>query len=190
MRASLRFTLLAIALVAPALVLLAACNKAIDDPSTSENQVTVAAVQPDTACVDVDGTLQQGSTAGITYQDAIQKLTFDSRVRGTTDAGSVWSDVIFTSIDVSYEMLDGGATPAPWVARPVSITVPANGTKTATLVTVPVAYIGPGLPLETPGRLGVITMVFHGTDAANQPYSTSVRIPLGTYTQCLTTSGS
>ena len=187
MRATIKITLFAIALVAPALVLLAACNKSIGDPNTSENQVTVAAVKPDTACVDIDGTLL-GSQ--IVYQDALQKFTFDSRVRGTTDAGSVWSDVIFTSIDMSYEMLDGGATPPSWTNRPVAITVPANGTTDVSLVTVPVAYIGPGMVLDTSGRLGVITMTFHGADAANQPYQTTVRVPLGTYNACQTATGS
>lgn len=171
-----------------ALVLPLGCNKSIGDPSDAENQVTVASVDPNMVCADIDGTIQQGSGGGntVVFYDAKNKLTFESRVRGNADITSnVWSDVIFTSVDITYQMNDGGPAPAPWFDRPApAITVKANSTTTVDMITVPVADIGPGAPLDTAGRLGVVTMVFHGKDAANQPATASVKIPLGTYNAC------
>ena len=186
MRASLKFALTAFTVIAPVLLLVIGCNKATQDPSSSENQITVVAVTPNTACVDVDGTiLQNGSGNQVVYYDTVQKLTFQSIVRGnSTTQGSAWNNVTFDSIDISYAMNDGGPVPPPWVDKPGPITVPANGTTDASLVTVPVADIGPGTAFDTAGRVGSIFMVFRGKDAANQPAQTSVRIPLGTYTAC------
>ncbi len=172
-----------------ALVLPMGCNKSIGDPSDAENQVTVANVDPNMACADIDGTVQQSGEGGggtVVFYDAKNKLTFESRVRGNADmTDSVWSDVIFTSVDITYQMNDGGDAPAPWIGRPApAITVKANSTTTVDMITVPVADIGPGRALAESGRLGVITMVFHGKDAANQPATASVKIPLGTYNAC------
>lgn len=173
------------ALAAAAVLLLGAtaCNSSIDDPDSSESQVTVASYLPTTACIDVDGSLDE--TAGTTtYTDAAQTLTFESRVRGTGDV-TAWMDVILTSVDVSYAMTDGGVVPAPFTTTIGAVTVPAGGTATLTSFrTVPVGYIGPGAEFSTSGRQGTATLVFHGRDAAGKSVTVRGTAAIGTYTIC------
>ncbi len=161
----------------------AACNSSIDDPDVSDAIVSVASYVPSTACIDVDGSLDE--TAGTTtYTDAAQTLVFESRVRGT-GGDSVWLDVILTSVDVSYTMTDPGLVPAPFTTSIGAVTVPAGGTGTLlTFRTVPVGYIGPGAEFSSAGRQGTAKLVFHGKDAGGNPVTVTGTAAIGTYTAC------
>lgn len=167
------------------LLMAGGCNDTLDDPVVSDNLVSVAAIAPTTACVDVDGELQENALGGFdtVYREVQQAFTFQSRLRNEGD--SVWNDVILSAYDISYTMTDGGSVPPPATGRSISpVTIPAGGVGRTTITTVPVAHIGPGLEFSTPQRIGQVQMVFHGQDMAGNPVTVNGSAPLGTFTIC------
>lgn len=152
----------------------AGCNSATDDPDTSENQISVAAVSPTTACVDVDGD-------GTTIYNVLQDFTLQSRTRGS-NGGAVWNDAYINSVDITYTMDDGGSVPPP-LSLGLSLTVKANSTGTTPVETVPVSYIPAYFPAA--GRLGHITLKFKGRDAGGEVVSVRpVDVPLRSADVC------
>jgi hypothetical protein len=163
----------------PAIFLVAACSDSIDGPKTSENQVAVTSVTPPEACADVDG-----DSSGVIF-NVLQTFNLTSRTRGSTDQGSVWSDVVFDHVDIGYAMNDALPAPAARVNQAISpATVKVNGTTLFPLTTVLAADIGPGAPLSTAGRSGTISVRFRGQDIAGNPMTATAAVPLATANSC------
>lgn len=173
MRSAITYALL----VAAAAALLCGCNDATDNPTKSESLLAVAKVDPPTACIDIDGTLNgQGQTV---YTGVNQEVILESRVRGTSGS-SAFNDVIIEEYEIRYEMNPG--FPPPNRVQGVSITVPADGLSEAT-------SIATVLPQDIPTYFsatdrGTIVVIFRGHDVGGEPASATGRIPIITATEC------
>ncbi|RMG45446.1 MAG: hypothetical protein D6718_07365 [Acidobacteria bacterium] len=162
-----RITLLPIiALGLIAAALLAACNGDIDDPDISSNLVAVAAFNPTSACVDVDGegvdTNGDGTVDTQTFTSVQQTVTLDSRMRGS--ASSNLNDVIFNQVTIDYQMTAGGVPPQR--TETITVTVPAGGTADVDVTTVLGADIPTYFSLNSRGN---IQLTFRGHDIAGNP---------------------
>ncbi|GEM_PF-2757174 len=159
------------------------CNSNIEDPQESQNQVTVASVVPLQACVDYDGVMMDVDGDGTeepVYFGVAQDVKLQSRIRGNTGINK-FSDVIFSSVTISYA-LSSGVNP-PERIEAVTITVPADGFATQGIETVlgrdvvPPGFFGPGVT-------GTIYLRFRGEDAQGLPASATGQIPLATASVC------
>jgi hypothetical protein len=166
-----------LAILAGFAVILAGCNSATDDPDVSDNLVSVASADPTEACVDYDGEEQDGS---IVYSGVLQDITLESRPRGGS-GDSVWQDVIFDEVVITYDM-DEGAAPAP-KTEAVQVTVPAGGTTDYPLVTVEAVDVADPTLFER-GASGRIVLEFRGENVSGKPASASGNIRLFTASIC------
>ncbi len=176
----------ACAVAATALALMAGCNSATDDPTTSEAQVTVSSVNPTTACVDVDGIPQDVNGDGTNeqvFESVVQTINLQSRVRGS--GSSTWSDAVFTSVQIRYDMTNG--SPPPTRNEGLAVTVPAAGTGSVGLTTVLADDIiifwreGAGSGSAT---RGTIRLKFTGRDAGGEPVTATGSIPIEAVAVC------
>jgi hypothetical protein len=166
--------------VLAALALVAAgCNSSTDDPEVSENIVSVASADPTEACVDYDGEDQDGT---IVFTGVLQSILLESRARGTSPP-SVWQDVVFSDVRISYEMDVDGAIPAPAPrTEAVQVTVQAGGATEYPMTTVEAVDVADG-HFER-GDRGRIVLEFHGEDVSGKPATASGNIRLFTASEC------
>jgi len=161
-----------------AVVVLAACNGAIDDPDPSASIVSVGAFTPISACVeigeDIDG---DGTIDPTTYSSTEQVVTLDSRLKGR--ATSNMNDVVFTKLTIDYLMTVGSGPPQR--NEGIAVTVPAGGTTDVPIDTVLAADI-PGF--FTLASRGNIRVTFSGHDIAGRPVTAVGFTPIEPATVC------
>lgn len=170
----------ACAVAATALALMAGCNSATDDPTESEARVTVSSVNPTTACVDVDGIPQDVNGDGTNeqvFESVVQTINLQSRVRGS--GSSTWSDAVFTSVQIRYDMTVGIAPPTR--NEGLAVTVPAAGTGSVGMTTVLaddiINFWREGVGAGS-GTRGTIRLKFTGRDAGGEPVTATGSIPI------------
>ncbi len=184
MTARIKSWLPLVALLMVALLAGMGCNSSIDDPSKSDNLVTVAGASPTETCVDVDGELIDENNDG-TLQDPEERfytgfnqtISFESRPRG--QATGPFNDVIFTNVDISFEMGNGGP---PDRTEGLTVTVPAGGIASHAMTTVPASDAASGD--FTIGDKGWMDMVFRGEDVAGNKVTATGRFQVRVVNSC------
>jgi len=170
-------------LLVAAAALVAGCNSATDDPNQSSAIVTVSSVSPSEACVDYDGTPQDtdgdGTPDTTVYESVENTVNFESRLRNS-DSGA-FRDVIFSRVDILYEMT-AGPQPPNRLGEQITVSVPAGGTASLGLTTVLANDVAAGF-FDGTSR-GSIRMVFHGQDVAGEPQRTEGSVPIRSVTVC------
>ncbi len=158
------------------------CNSSTDDPKISENLVTVKSANPTEACVDVDGELvdldEDGTKETTVFESTDQTISFDSRKR--VDGVGEFSDVIFTRVEISYELNAG--TPPPTRTEGLTITVPAGGTASHGMTTVLSTDVAAGYFVL--GAQGWVHLRFTGRDASGKPADAEGQFQIRTVTAC------
>ncbi|MDH3283231.1 MAG: hypothetical protein OEQ13_00680 [Acidobacteriota bacterium] len=161
-----------------------ACNDVTDDPKISDNLVSLSGFAPLSACVDIDGelidTTGDGTLDTSVFTSVVQSAGFDSRIRGTSSSG--FNDVIFTSVDISYELTGAPmGVPAPRTET-ITVTVPAGGSASVPVTSVLAGDVVAGFfDLATRGN---VLMTFRGADVTGEPASATGRSPLETANIC------
>lgn len=164
------------------------CNGTTGDPKDAEAILTLQSADPISVCVDVDGEAD-ASLGTVVYSDSLNKFTFKSTVRGSSDSqGSAWNDVVLATVDKVYIMDDGGAVPPARLKDPIpAISVKANATgegpvTTALAADIPVYFV-------SQGRTGRLNLTFYGRTAGGKDVTVSTQMLLGTYNKCATSGG-
>lgn len=175
----------ALGLLAIALAILAAgCNSSTDDPGISGNLVSISAIDPTEACVDVDGALLDldgdGTKDDLVFVSTENAVNFESITRGL-EPPTGFKDVNFTRMDVVYE-ITAGPQPPSRLNEGIAITVPAGGTAEFPLTTVFAQDIIDGF--FTGDTRGSIRITFRGADLAGEPATTTGLLPIRAVSVC------